>query len=96
MFDQFNTFFGYLCINPSSSAHSFILLIIFFHFVPHVLILSKCQRGSRLVSSLGYSNGFFVISHILFGMLEINVYSIIDSKVFSVTFGVDFLLHIIE
>jgi hypothetical protein len=29
-------------------------------------------------------------------MFEINVYSIIDSKVFGVTFGVDFLLPIIE
>jgi hypothetical protein len=29
-------------------------------------------------------------------MLEINVYSIIDSKMFSVTFGVDFLLHVVD
>ncbi len=29
-------------------------------------------------------------------MLEINVYSTIDSKMFSVTFGVDFLLPIID
>jgi hypothetical protein len=29
-------------------------------------------------------------------MFEINVYSIIDSKVFSVTFGVDFLFPIVE
>jgi hypothetical protein len=29
-------------------------------------------------------------------MLEINVYSIIDSKMFSVTFSVDFLLHVVD
>ncbi len=29
-------------------------------------------------------------------MLEINVYSIIDSKMFSVTFGVNFLLLIVD
>jgi hypothetical protein len=38
---------------------------------------------------------FFVISHILFNMLEINVYSIIDSKVFGVTIGVNFLFSIV-
>jgi len=48
------------------------------------------------VSSLGYSKAFIVISHILFSMLEINVYSIINSKVFGVTFGVNFLLPIIQ
>jgi hypothetical protein len=36
------------------------------------------------MSSLGYSQGFVVISHILSSMLEINVYSIIDSNVFGV------------
>jgi hypothetical protein len=35
-----------------------------------------------LVSSFGYSNDFFVILQILSNMIEINVYSIIDSKVF--------------
>jgi len=48
------------------------------------------------VLSLGYSQGFVVISHILFNMLEINVYSIIDSKMFDVTIGVNLLLAIIE
>jgi hypothetical protein len=38
---------------------------------------------------------FFVISHIVSSMLEINVYSIIDSKVFGVTIGVSFLLAIV-
>jgi hypothetical protein len=35
---------------------------------------------------------FFVISQILSSMFDNNVYSIIDSKVFTVTFGVNFLL----
>jgi hypothetical protein len=29
-------------------------------------------------------------------MLDINVYLIIDSKMFSVTFGVDFILHVVD
>jgi hypothetical protein len=37
------------------------------------------------VSSFGYSKGFFVISHIIFSILDINVFSIINSKVFGVT-----------
>jgi hypothetical protein len=37
---------------------------------------------------------FFVISHILSSMLDINEYSIMDSKVFSVNFN--FLLAIVE
>jgi hypothetical protein len=48
------------------------------------------------VSFFGYSKGFFIISHILSSMLETNVYSIIDSKVFGVTIGVGFLYAIIE
>jgi hypothetical protein len=48
------------------------------------------------VSSFGYSKGFFVISHIISSMLEINVYSIIDSKVFGVTIGVNFLLALVK
>ncbi len=72
--------------------YSIVLSITLFHFVPHVLISSKCWRGSSLVSSLGYFNGFFVISQILSSMFDNNVYSIIDSKVFGVTFGVNFLL----
>jgi hypothetical protein len=39
---------------------------------------------------------FFVISHILFSMLYINIYSIIDSKVFGVTIGVKFFLVIVK
>jgi hypothetical protein len=77
-------------------AHSSILSITLSHFVPHVLISNKCQRRSNLVSFLRYSNSFFVILQILFNMLEINVYSIIDSKVFSVTFGVNSLLPTIK
>jgi hypothetical protein len=73
------------------AAHSSILSITFFHFVRRVLILSKYQRGSNMVSFLGYFNDFFVTLQILSNMFEINVYSIIDSKVFGVTFGVNFL-----
>jgi len=78
-----------------SFIHMF-LSITLFHFVPHVLILKKCWRGSSLVSSFGYSKGVFVISQILSSMLEFSVYSIIDSKVFGVTFGVNFLFPIVE
>jgi hypothetical protein len=52
--------------------------------------------GISWVSFLGYSKGFIVISHILSSMFEINVYSIIDSKVFGVTIGVNFLLPILK
>ncbi len=76
--------------------HSFVLSITLFHYVPHVLILSKCWRGSSLVSSLWYSNFFFFISQNSISMLEINVYSIIDSKVFGVTFNVNFLFSIVK
>ncbi len=48
------------------------------------------------MSSFGYSKGFFVISHIIFSMIEINVCSITDSKVFSVTISVKFLLAFVE
>ncbi len=43
---------------------------------------------------IGYSKGYFVMSHILSNMLEINVF--IDSKVFGVTFGVNFVLPIVK
>ncbi len=76
--------------------HSFVLLIAHFHSIPHVLISSKCWRGTNQVSSLGYSQGFVVISHILSNILEINVYSIIDSKVFGVKIGVNFPLAIVK
>jgi hypothetical protein len=48
------------------------------------------------VSSFGYSRGFFVVSHILFNILDINIYSIIDSKVFGVKIGVKFFLVIVK
>ncbi len=48
------------------------------------------------MSFFGYSKGFFVISHILSRTLEINVYSIIASKVFGVTIGVNFLFAIVK
>jgi hypothetical protein len=51
--------------------------------------------GSSMVLSLRYSNIFFVISQILFSMLVINVYSIVDSKVFPLIIGTNFLFAII-
>jgi len=78
------------------AAHSSILSIALFHYVPHVLISSKCYKENDRMSFLGYSQGFVVISHILFNMLEIHVYSIIDSKVFGVKIGVNFPLAIVK
>ncbi len=75
--------------------HSSILSIILFYYVPYVLISSKCQKGSSLVSSLGYSNDFFVISQNLSSMLDINVYSIIVSKVLGAIVGNNFLFAIV-
>jgi len=77
-------------------AYSFVLSIALFHFVPHVLISNKCWRGTNWMSSLRYFQGFVVISHIVSNILEIKIYSIIDSKVFGVKTGVNFLLAIIE
>jgi hypothetical protein len=44
------------------------------------------------VGSLGYSKGVLIISHILFNMLKIKMYSIIVSKVFGVTTVVNVFL----
>jgi hypothetical protein len=77
-------------------AHSTVLLICIFHYVPHVLISSKFFRGPSKVGFLGYSKGFVVISHILLNMLENNVYSIIISKVFSMTSYVNFCFAIVK
>jgi hypothetical protein len=76
--------------------HSFVLSIALFHYIPYVLIFNKCRKETNQVLSLGYSQGFVVISHILFSMLENNIYSITDSKVFDVRIGVNLLLAIIE
>jgi len=75
-------------------AHSFVLLITLFHSIPHVLISSKCLKGPNLVLSLGYSNSFFIILQILSNVLEINMYSIIDFKVFGVKLGDNFFFAI--
>jgi hypothetical protein len=48
------------------------------------------------VGSLGNSKGIFIISHILFSMLEIKVYSIIISKVFGVTITIIFFFAIVK
>jgi hypothetical protein len=78
------------------ATHSFVLSITFFHYVPHVFISSNYYSGDYRVSSFGYSQGFVIISHILSSMLEINVYPIIDSKVFGVKIGVNFLIAIVK
>jgi hypothetical protein len=48
------------------------------------------------MSSLGYSQGFVVISHILSSMHEINIYSINDSNVLGVKIGGNFPLAIVN
>ncbi len=48
-----------------------------------------------MVSYFGYSNNFFGISQILSSMFDINVYSIIVSKVFGATVGDNFLFAIV-
>jgi hypothetical protein len=78
------------------AAHSSYLSIVLFHFVPHVLISNKCWRQSSRVSSFGHSQGFVIISHILSNMLEISVYSIIDSNVFGVKIYGNFPLAIVK
>jgi len=77
-------------------AHSIVLSIFLFHFVPHVLISSRFFRGSRIVGSLGNSKGFVIISHMLSSVLEIDVYSIIVSKVFGLTILVNFCFAIVK
>ncbi len=78
------------------AAHSFVLLIFFFHSDPHVLIFCNYLRGFNKVGSFQYSNGVFIILHILFSTFEIKVYSIIVSKVFGVTIAVNFFLAIVK
>ncbi len=78
------------------AAHSFVLSICFSHSNPHVLISSNYLRRFSRVGSLGYSKAIFIISHILFSMLEIKVYSIIVSKVFGMTIVVNFLFAIVK
>ncbi len=77
-------------------AHSFVLSISFFHSDPHVLISSNYLNRPSKVGSLGYSKGVFIISHILFSMLEIKVYSIIVSKVFGVTIAMNYFFAIVK
>ncbi len=97
MFEQCKILFVYLHISPSPCNPLIYFVNYPFHSrFPMFWFWKKCQRGSSIVSFLRYSNFFFVISHILSSMVEINVYSIIDSKMFSVTFGVDFLLPIVD
>jgi hypothetical protein len=60
------------------------------------LIFNKLFRGFNKVGSLGYSKVFVVISHIIYTMLEISVYSIIVSKVFGVTIFINFHFAIVK
>jgi hypothetical protein len=53
-------------------------------------------EGGNQVSLLGYSQGFVVISHVRSNMLEISVYSIIDSNVFGVKIDGNFPLTIVK
>jgi hypothetical protein len=78
------------------ATHSVVFSICLFHYVPHVLICNKFFKGSSKVGYLGYSKGFVVILHIISNMLEINVYSIIVSKVFGVTIFVNFHFAIVK
>jgi hypothetical protein len=78
------------------AAHSIVLSIFLFHYVPHVLISNKLFKGSSKVGSLGYSKGFIIILHILFTMLDINVYSIKVSKVFGLTIPINFHFAIVK
>ncbi len=89
-------FLSIFAFTHCQATRSFVLSIVFFHYVPHVLISSKCLRGNHRVSSLGHSQGFVVISHILSNMLEISIYSIIDSNVFGVKIGGNFPLAIVK
>jgi hypothetical protein len=96
MFEDYKkTLFVNLCIRPLPCCPFHYFVNYSLHYNPHVLILSKCLNGFNLVLSLGYSNNFFIILQILSSMLEIKVYSIIDSKVFSVTIGDNFLFTIV-
>jgi hypothetical protein len=54
------------------------------------------QRGLVGCHLLDIPKVFFIISHILLNMFETNIYSIIDSKVFGVTIGVNFCFAIVE
>jgi hypothetical protein len=90
---RFSLFFSF---THHQAAHSSVLSIVLFHFVPHVLISSKCGRGNNQLSSLGHLQGFVVVSHILSNMLEISVYSIVDSNMFGVKIGGNFPLAIVK
>jgi hypothetical protein len=76
--------------------HLFCQLLFSIYYPPCFLSFSECRRGTSWFSSFRYFIVFFVISHILSSMLEINIYSIMDSNVFGVTIHFNFLLAIVE
>jgi hypothetical protein len=64
-----------------------------------IFFLSKLNisfSDQKMGNRIDIPKVFFLISQILSSMLKINVYSIIDSKVFGVTFGVKFFFPIVE
>jgi hypothetical protein len=75
------------------ATHSFVLLIGFSHFFPHVLILANTGGGVTECHLFDIPK-VLLSFHIFYksNMLEISVYSIIDSNVFSVEIGENFLL----
>ncbi len=96
LFQYCKAFFIYIYTRPSPSRPFICFVFCFFPFFPHVLISSKWWSRSNQLSSLSHSQGFVDISHIFSSIFEINVYSIIDSNVFSVKIGENFLLTIVK
>ncbi len=79
-FEQCKTFFINFCI-LASPCYPFSYFVHFpFPFCSPCFDFQQIFKGFSNVGSLGYSKGFFVISHILFSMLEIKVYQIVVSK----------------
>jgi len=66
LFEQCKIFLSIFTSTHCHVTHSFVLLIFFFHFDPHVLISSNFLRGFSRVGFLGYSKGVFIISLIIY------------------------------
>ncbi len=66
LFEQCKIFLSIFTSPHCHVAHSFVLLIFFFHFDPHVLISNNFLRGFSRVGFLGYSKGVFIISLIIY------------------------------
>ncbi len=94
--EQCKTFFVNFHVHPSPCCPFSCFVNLLFPFCSPCFNFSKFLKGSSKVGSLGYSKDFVVISHILFNMLEINVDSIIVSKVFGVTIIINFYFFIVK